>query len=297
MGKTKTKIIDDSQPQEEVKKSKANLADKQAKKESEKVNPNPEVLALEKAKKNHPKDGGPLAQKVNPNPELALEDSPKKVQTPKKGVIKYRSKKYQEAAEKIDKMKSYPLLEAVDLAKLTNYSKFDGTLEIHINTSLKNVRGFVSLPFVTGKKLRVVAFGKGADECGADILGDDEKLEEIAKGKIDFDVLVTTPEWMLKISKLAKVLGPKGLMPNPKNGTISDDLKKVVAELQSGKIEYKNEKAANVIHLGIGKVSQPTEELFANAKLLLATIGKSKIRKAVLSPSMGPGIRVDLSGI
>lgn len=215
----------------------------------------------------------------------------------KKGKIKYRSKKYQEAKEKVERNKLYPINEATTLVKEVAYSKFPGSLEIHINTSVKNVRGLVALPYASGKKLKIAAFGKGAEESGADLIGDDALFSEIERGKLNFDVLITTPDWMPKFARAAKVLGPRGLMPNPKNGTISTDLKKVVAELQGGKVEYKSEAKANVIHLGIGSISQPSEELSQNIKVLLSTIGKTRVKKATISPTMGPGIKLDLSSI
>lgn len=195
------------------------------------------------------------------------------------------------------KSKTYPVDQAIELAKQLSMTKFDGSIELHINTNSKQVRGLVSLPYASGKILKVLAFGKGAEESGADLIGDDKALAEIEKGKVNFDVLVTTPEWMPKLARAAKVLGPKGLMPNPKNGTISTDLKKAITEIQSGKIEYKTEKESPVIHLGIGKVSQPTEELNQNIKILLATIGKSKIKKVTIAPTMGPGVKIELSSI
>lgn len=219
----------------------------------------------------------------------------KKVQ--KQGKPKERGKKYLAAREKVERNKLYPINEATELVKEVSTSKFDGTLEIHINTNTKGIRGLISLPFASGKKLNILAFGKGAEDSGADIIGDEVKLKEIMKGKIDFDVLVTTPDWMSRLAGAAKVLGPKGLMPNPKNGTISTDLKKTIAELQGGKVEYKSESKANVIHLGLGKVSQPSDELSQNIKILLSTIGKSKIKNASISPTMGPSLKLDLSSI
>lgn len=210
---------------------------------------------------------------------------------------KIRSKKYQESSEKVHRADAYGVDEAINLAKEVSYAKFGGSLEIHINTSAKSVRGLVSLPFASGKTLRVVAFGKGAEESGADQIGDDDKLKEIEKGKIDFDVLIADPTWMPKLARAAKVLGPKGLMPNPKNGTVTTDLKKAVAEVQSGKVEYKTESKANVIHLSLGKISQPNEELIQNTRTLLLTIGKTKIKKAVIAPTMGIGIKLDLSSL
>jgi len=215
---------------------------------------------------------------------------------PKKGQ-KIRSKKYQEKADLVEKTKLYPLNEAVETAKGATYSKFDGTFEIHINTNVKNLRGLISLPFTSGKKLTILAFGKDAADSGADIIGDESTITNIQKGKLGFDVLITTPEWMPKLAKVAAILGPRSLMPNPKSGTITDNLKKAVTELQGGKTEYKTEKGGQVIHLGIGKTSQPTVELAQNIKILLSVVGKSRIKKVTLSPSMGPAVRLDLSSI
>lgn len=210
---------------------------------------------------------------------------------------KVRSKKYQERLEGIERNKVYNLNDAIEVAKKASYTKFDGTIEIHINTTSKNVRGLIALPFAAGKKLKVIAFGKGAQDSGADIIGNDEELGKIEKGRTDFDVLVTTAEWMPKLARAAKVLGPRGLMPNPKNGTITEDLKKAITEIQSGKVEYKSEKGAQVIHLGLGKVSQPSEQVYQNVKVLLTAIGKSKVKKATLAPTMGPGVKIDLGSV
>ncbi len=225
----------------------------------------------------------------------------------KKGKAKYRSVKYKAVAEKTEKSKRYPITEAIDLAKETSYSKFDGSLEIHMTTSAKNIRGLVSLPFASGKKLKILAFGppslsasagqrKELEELGAEI-GDDAKLNEIIRGITGFDVIVTSAEWMPKLARAAKVLGPRGLMPSPKNGTITTDLKKAVSEIQSGKVEYKTQKDSQVIHLTLGKVSQPTDEVVQNTKILFNAIGKTRIKKAVISPSMGIGVKVELASV
>lgn len=298
MGKKKTVMIDDSQV-EEVKEPR------------KKLNPNPaEKQAVEspRAKLN------PNRAKLNPNPAIEKEGKVPEVSKVSKAEEKIESKKaskteskkeskvthgkkYQEMREKVERNKPYPVAQAVELAKETSYTTFDGTVEIHVNTSVKNVRGLVSLPFASGKALTVIAFGKGADESGADIVGDDAKLADIVKGKINFDVIVTDPTWMPKLAGAAKVLGPKGMMPNPKNGTIASDLKKAVTEIKSGKVEYKTERNGQVIHLSVGKVSQATEEITQNVKLLLGTIGKTKIKQAVLTPTMGPSVKIDISSI
>lgn len=283
MGKTKTAFIDDSAPQ--VKEEKPR----------KKVNPNPEDLEKEAKTESVKKEE--TTKEVKPETSAKEKKTKASKASQKKGKAKYRSVKYREAAEKAEKSKRYPVTEAIDLAKQTSYSKFDGSLELHLNTNAKNIRGLVSLPFASGKKLKILAFGKGAEDSGADIIGDDAKLNEIIRGVTTFDVIVTTAEWMPKLARAAKVLGPRGLMPSPKNGTITDNLKKAVTEIQSGKVEYKTEKGGQVIHLSIGKVSQDANQVVQNTKILFNAIGKTKIKKAVISPSMGVGVKVDLASV
>lgn len=276
MGRPKIKIIDDSLPEAKIKDNKKPKDDLVAK-------INEELGVKEEVR---PKADQPVAEKKKA-PSPAAKTKP-------------RSKKYQEVSKNLDKSKSYPLTEALDLVKKTSYSKFNGTLEAHINTMTTGIRGLVSLPFASGKKLRILVFGKGAENSGADKIGDESTIEEINKGKIDFDLLLTTPEWMPKLAKVAKNLGPRGLMPNPKSGTIisgEDGLKKAVESFQSGKTEYKTEGKFPVMHLALGKLDQPTEELSANIKALLQVIGKTRVKKITLSPTMGPGVKVDLSSI
>ena len=289
MGKTKTKIMDGQD----------NLVEK---------------LKAELGIKEEKLDGGNLKMEKEVG-SSKLEDQTSNIQPPKPtskikhptSKIKPRSKKYQEISKDLDRSKTYPLSEAVDMVKKLNYAKFDATLEAHINTSQTGIRGLVSLPYAKGKKLRIVAFGpstalgvKSGAEDGV-IIGDDSTIEEINKGKVDFDLLISSPEWMPKLAKIARILGPRGLMPNPKSGTIvnpsADGLKKAVEGFQSGKTEYKTEPKASVIHLGLGKLTQPTEELSANIKTLLQTLGKSRVKKVSLSPTMGPSVKLDLTSI
>lgn len=219
----------------------------------------------------------------------------KKPQKP--GKSKPRSKKYQGVVSELDKSHSYSVVEAVELVKKSSYTKFVGSLEAHVNTAQTGIRGLVSLPFTTGKKLTILAFGDNANDSGADIIGDEETIEVINSGKVNFDLVVTTPSWMSKLAKVARILGPRGLMPNPKNGTITSDLKKAVEGFQAGKTEYKSESKAPVVHLNLGKLDQPTEELVANVKTLVITIGKSRVKKISLAPTMGPSVKVTLSSI
>lgn len=329
MGKTKLKTIDDSAPVEKPKKQLAKKPVKQeedalvAKLKAELGIAEEERAKAEEASKSEPvktaAGGAEERSRASTAASKASEDALEKLRRqdpqrrdeqasgttdrrrkkPQQQVLpkKQRSKKYQQALGKIDKNQAYPLSQAVKLAKDVSYSQFGGSLEVHINTNQKNIRGLINLPHLSGKKLTILAFGKGAKEAGTDLVGDDSTLTEIEQSKINFDILVTTPEWMPKIAKLAKVLGPKGLMPNPKNNTVTADLKKVITELQSGKTEYKTDKDAQVMHLGVGKLNQGDQELEQNIKVLLTTIGKSKITKAVLAPTMGPSVKLDLSTI
>lgn len=292
MGKTKTAFIDDSVT--EIKPASAKASAGEARK---KVNPNPELEIRESKATIASEATDKIENTLDAKESTKTKKTKASKASQKKGKAKYRSIKYKEAAEKTEKSKRYPVTEAIDLAKQTSYSKFDGSLELHLNTNAKNIRGLVSLPFASGKKLKILAFGKGAEDSGADIIGDDAKLNEIIRGVTTFDVIVTTAEWMPKLARAAKVLGPRGLMPSPKNGTITDNLKKAVTEIQSGKVEYKTEKGGQVIHLSIGKVSQDANQVVQNTKILFNAIGKTKIKKAVISPSMGVGVKVDLASI
>ncbi len=261
MGKTKTKVMDESQPLAESKSVK-------------KLGRQDDLV--EKLK----------AELEGVGEAVIVAEKPAKRKKQKQGKIKPRSKKYQEVVKDLDKTKTYPLSEAIELTKKMSYTKNVGTLEAHINTISLGMRGLVSLPFVSGKKLKILAYD-----------GEDAVIEEISKGKIDFDLIVTTPAGMPKLAKVARILGPRGLMPNPKNGTITDDLKKAVESFQSGKTEYKTEQKAPVIHLGLGKLNQPTEELSANIKMLIQTLGKTRVKKVTLSPTMGPSVKLDLSSL
>ncbi len=253
-----------------------------------------------RTKKEEPKESVANAKEAKVEEKKSETTQPAETSKPTKKTatkVKPRGKKYKEVAELVDKQISYKLTEAIELTQKVSYSKFPATLEMHINTASKGIRGLVTLPYAAGKSLKVLAFGKGAEESGAEVVGTEETIDEILKGKRDFDVVVTTPEWMPKLAKAAKILGPRGLMPNPKSGTITQDLKKAVTEIQGGKTEYKTEANGKVIHLGIGKIDQPVEEISANVKVLYNIIGKSRIKKVTLAPTMGPGVKVDLSSI
>jgi large subunit ribosomal protein L1 len=224
-----------------------------------------------------------------------------------------RGKKYLEAAKLIDRTRLYLPQEAVDLAKKTNFTGFDATVELHLRTGLdprhadQQVRGVVLLPAGTGKKVRILVFAEGdgeriAREAGADYVGNDDLISKIQEGWFDFDVAMATPAMMRKVGKLGRTLGPRGLMPNPKAGTIvaDEDLGRVIEEARQGRVEYRVDKTAN-IHVPIGKTSFPAESLMDNLSAVMEAIVKAKpaaakgtyIRRITLTSTMGPGIRLD----
>ena len=220
-------------------------------------------------------------------------------------------KKYVESAKLVDKAKLYEVKEALELATKTASAKFDETVEIHIRLGVdsrhadQQVRGAVVLPNGTGKNVRVAVFAKGdaakaAEAAGADIVGDMDLLEKIQGGFMDFDVCIATPDMMCVVCRLGKVLGPRGLMPSPKAGTVTPDAAKAVEEAKAGKIEYRLDKT-NIIHCPIGKASFGGEKLTENAMALLDAVIKAKpaatkgtyIRSCVVATTMGPGVRVN----
>lgn len=221
------------------------------------------------------------------------------------------SKRLNESAKLVDKAKLYTLQEAVDLVKKTANAKFDETVEVHVRLGIdpkqsdQIVRGTVAMPHGIGKTRRVVVIAKGekqkeAEKAGADAVGADDLIDKIAKGWLDFDVLVSTPDSMKELSKLGKVLGPKGLMPNPKSGTVTFDIERTVKELKLGRIEYKND-SYGIIHCATGKASFTPEKLVENMKVLIEAIIKAKpatskghyIKSITVSSTMGPGIKLD----
>jgi large subunit ribosomal protein L1 len=227
-------------------------------------------------------------------------------------LIERRSKKYQAAAKNVDKAKLYSLAEAMELATKTSTTKFDSTVEMHVRLGVdprqadQNIRATVNLPNGSGKTIRVAVLVPEADidaakTAGADIAGEDSFLQQLAKGQIDFDTLITTPAQMPKLGKYARILGPKGLMPNPKAGTVTNNITSAVREAKAGKVEYRVDKQS-IIHLGIGKVSFGAKRLEENATTFINSLNANKpaslkgsyIISASVSTSMGPGIKLDL---
>jgi large subunit ribosomal protein L1 len=223
-------------------------------------------------------------------------------------------KKYRESAEKVDRDRNYEPKEAIALAKETSTTNFDATVELHIRLGVdprhadQQVRDVVVLPHGLGKSVRVIVFAQGegatlAREAGADIVADDdETLKKIQDGWTEFDVAVATPDMMGKVGRLGRVLGPRGLMPNPKAGTVvpEEDLPRAVKESKAGRVEFRVDKTAN-LHIPIGKVSFEEAKLFDNMAVLMDAVKKSRppatkgtyIRRVTLTTTMGPGIKVD----
>jgi len=223
-----------------------------------------------------------------------------------------RGKKYQEAAKLIDRSVQYELTEAVSLVKKVAVAKFDETIEAHIRLGVdgrhadQQVRGAVVLPHGTGKKVRVLVFAKGdklaeAEAAGADYVGGEELVSKIQNENwFDFDVVVATPDMMGVVGRIGRVLGPKGLMPNPKAGTVTMDVAKAVADIKAGKIEYRLDKT-NIIHVPVGKASFSEQQLVDNLQTLISAIIKAKpaaakgqyLRSVTIASTMGPGIKIN----
>jgi large subunit ribosomal protein L1 len=228
-----------------------------------------------------------------------------------------RGKKYQEADKLVEKEKLYGPKEAVALAKKTSFAKFDETVEIHLRLGVdprqadQQVRGTASLPNGLGKQVRVLVFTQGegekiAREAGADYAGSDDLIKQIEGGWLEFDVAIATPDMMAKIGKLGKIIGRRGLMPNPKSGTIVNpaDLPRAINEVRKGRVEFKLDKTS-LIHLPIGKVSFSEDKLFENLSSIVEAVASARpsgakgqfIRSVSLATSMGPGIKLDIRPI
>ncbi|GGA53591.1 50S ribosomal protein L1 [Kroppenstedtia guangzhouensis] len=222
-------------------------------------------------------------------------------------------KKYQDALKKIDREQAYELEEALRLVKEVAPAKFDETVEAAFRLGVdtkradQQVRGAVVLPHGTGKTKRVLVFAKGekareAEQAGADFVGEEDLVNKVSQGWLDFDVVIATPDMMGQVGKLGRILGPRGLMPNPKTGTVTFEVAKAVEEVKAGKIEYRADKAGNV-HAPIGKVSFDTQKLAENFQALIDTLIKAKpaaakgqyMKSATVSSTMGPGVAVNTS--
>ena len=241
------------------------------------------------------------------------EIKPKQDQKQPRTKLERRAKAYRNNSKKIEADKSYGISEAIELAKNTSSTKFDASVELHVNLAVdprqaeQNIRDSIVLPAGNGKKLRIAALSedsKSALDAGADLAGGDELIQQIDKGQLNFDILISTPTFMPKLGRYAKVLGPKGLMPNPKSGTVTTDVAKAVKEAKAGRVEYRVD-SNGIIHLGVGKVSFSSEGLMSNIITIFGSIKTNKpssvkgnyIKSVYLTTSMGPSISIDISSL
>ena len=265
--------------------------------------------AEEKAEKEARKEAGDTTPQSD-DAEAHVKKGPKPITRPR---LERRGKKYQDAAKKIEKDKVYTLTEALKLATETSPVKFDASVEIHVRLGVdprqadQNIRATVALPHGTGKTVRVAVFAPEGDhaaakKAGADIVGDETFITQLEKEILDFDILVATPQYMPKLGKFARLLGPRGLMPNPKSGTVATDVAKAVTEAKAGKIEYRVDKQA-IVHLGVGKVSFGADKLADNARAFFDSLNAQKpssikgayVKSIAVTTTMGPGIKVENS--
>jgi large subunit ribosomal protein L1 len=298
--KDKHEAVEEKVDSEEPKTAKAGKRSAKALKEAE-----------EKAEKEARKEAGDTSAQGE-----AKTTTEKKGPAPKARThLERKGKNYRKAAEQIEKGKSYSLKEALELATKTNPAKFDASVEVHVGLGVdprqadQNIRSTVTLPHGTGKKITVAVFApedehKKAREAGADIVGEDDFLQKLEKEQIDFDVLIATPLGMKKLSKYARTLGPKGLMPNPKSGTVDANVGRAVKAAKTGRVEYRVDKQS-IVHLTIGKVSFGGDKLNDNAAKFFDSLNSNKpssikgtfIKNVHVTTSMGPGIKVDTSTV
>lgn len=226
-----------------------------------------------------------------------------------------KTKNNKNLIEKINTSKVYNPIEAIKILKENSYTKFEESIEIAINLGIdpnktdQNIRGMINLPKGTGKNINVAVLTKGdkqneAKEAGADLVGENDLIDSISNGKINFDLLIATPDMMPSIGKVAKILGPKGLMPNPKLGTVTQDLKTAIQNAKSGQVQYKNEKSG-IVHAGIGKMNFNEDDLLENLKAFFSAINKSKpdtvkgsfIKKVTIASTMGVGLEINVASL
>ena len=285
---------------DEIKTAKAGKRSEKALKEAEEK--------AEKTARKEKNDTSPATAEA----EAKVKKGPRAVARP---LIERRGKKYRDAAKLIENAKLYPLSEALELATKTSASKFDASVEIHARLGVdprqadQNIRSTVSLPHGTGKTIRVAVFAPSdvhaaAKKAGADFAGEDDLLQKLDKEEIEFDVLITSPQLMPRLGKYARTLGPRGLMPNPKSGTVSVDIAKAVQEAKAGKVEYRVDKQG-IVHLAIGKVSFGPAKLQENATVFFGSLHGNKpssikdtyVKSVTVSTTHGPGIKLALTNL
>lgn len=245
--------------------------------------------------------------------EESSEEKPKIIAKPARSKLERKGKKFRKAAEAIEKGKVYTLKEAIALAINTSTTKFDATVEVHARLGVdprqadQNIRDMVVLPAGTGKTVKIAVFADVEDAAkakaaGADIAGSEEFLQQLDKGVINFDILISTPMMMAKLGKYAKVLGPKGLMPNPKSGTVTTDVVKAISDAKAGRVEFRVD-STGIVHLGVGKVSFGTDKILTNIKAVFSSLKAAKpssikgnyVKSLYITTSMGPSVQIENS--
>ncbi len=303
MGTTRIKVIDLSSSEKEIKTSRKH-AEKLSGLEKLKKEVRPKVKASEEVMSPNPLDAELLKSEVSVENKEKTKTQKTKTSSSNKDLAHHRGKKYLQAKQLIEN-RLYTKDEAFKLLPKTSTTKFDPTVEIHLNVTDKNIKGNLTFPYLKSqqKERKYLIFSDKKSETKKQVIWANEKtVADIEKGILkpgkDFDTVVSTPKFMPTLAKVAKILGPKGLMPNPKNGTITEDIDKVLEGAKNNNLyAYKCDPTAPIIHTKIGKLSQKETELSENLKVLVIAIGPSKIINATLTTSMGPGIRLNIASI
>lgn len=308
MGTTRIKVIDLSSDQQEIKTSRKHAEKltgaakiKEEKKPRETKAKEPEEI---KEQVQKPEEAEITQTEIATTKPAVSETTPKppaekKTAAAAKKPPRHRGKKYQQAAALIDKTKVYPAREALDLLPKISPTSFDPTVEVHLSVNDKNIRGKVNFPHMVGtkKEKRYLVFSPKKTEAKNVTWADEKTIPEIESGKLkpgrDFDTVITTPAYMPQLAKVAKILGPRGMMPNPKNGTITNDPAKILTLSDDTSYEFKTDPTAPIVHTKIGKLSANSAALEENLKALVAAVGPTKIKKALIKSTMSPAIRVD----
>lgn len=297
MGTTKVKVIDLSSDTPEVKASR---------KAASKMRPsiNTEEKPIEKVTKKRPSI---VTEEQGPTPKTGAKEKAKVAESGVKpeAKVKPHGAKYKKAAEAVDKNKAYPVKEAFELLGKTTYTKFDPTVEVHLNVTVKNIRASVNFPHPIGpkKEKRYLVFTDKPLTINDKhvIKAPDSAIDDIATGKLkpgkDFDAVIAAPKFMPQMAKIAKVLGPAGMMPNPKNGTITETPEKTIGEGASDSTDLRSDPTAPIVHTKIGKLSSKPGVLEENLKALIVAVGPTRVKKATLTSTMGPGIKLDVSSL
>ncbi len=280
MGKVRIKTLGVEEVEEKQKqKAKVKKEQKQARKTAKGAHGGERLVAMEPSEEELERQ--PVDQLTGQQKTDEQETENRKQKTDNRRP-RQRGKRYKEALLQVDRQKTYPLPEALELLRKVSASwRIDGTVELHINVIEKGLSGQLTLPHSTGKQTRVA-------------IASDELIEEVQGGKINFDILLAHPSIMGKLAKVAKILGPRGLMPNPKAGTVSDNPEGLALSFAKGQIQFKTEQQAPIIHLSIGKLSMKDDELTDNIRALLTSIGSAKIKNITLKSTMSPGIKVSI---